>query len=104
MSILERDIMKGFSQELKESAVALYEQGGVTYSQLVHELGTSVSTLEKWVSQSREVNNKLSTSETEELKRLRQENKRLRMEREILKKQPPSLRKSQRQEGNFQIH
>ncbi len=104
MSILERDIMKRFSQELKESAVALYEQGDVTYSQLAHELGISVSTLEKWVRQSKEVNYELSTSETEELKRLQKENKRLRIEREILKKQPPSLRKSQRQEGNFQIH
>ena len=78
--------MKKYSQEFKESAVAVYEQGGVTYIQLAHELGIAVSTLEKWVKQVREGKSELSTLEIEELKRLRKENKRLRMEREILKK------------------
>ena len=86
VSILERDIMKKYSQEFKESAVAVYEQGGVSYKQLAQELGVNKATLQKWVSESRKASVGLDTCELEELQRLRKENKRLRMERELLKK------------------
>lgn len=86
VSILERDIMKKYSQEFKESAVAVYEQGDVTYKQLAQELGVCKASLQKWVAESRKENEGLNEDELEELKTLRKENKRLRMEREILKK------------------
>jgi transposase len=78
--------MKKFSQEFKDSAVAVYEQGGVTYRQLALELGVSQASLKKWVSDARQGETTLSGEDMEELKRLRKENKRLRIEREILKK------------------
>ena len=78
--------MKKYSEEFKESAVAVYEQGGVSYKQLAQELGVNKATLQKWVSDSRKASESLDACELEELKRLRKENKRLRMEREILKK------------------
>ena len=76
--------MKRFSQEFKDSAVAVYEQGGVTYRELALELGVSQASLKKWVSDARQGETALSGEDMEELKRLRKENKRLRMEREIL--------------------
>lgn len=78
--------MKRYSQEFKDSAVAVYEQGDVTYEQLARELGVSKASLTKWVAESRGGNDSLNNGDLEELKRLRKENKRLRMEREILKK------------------
>lgn len=78
--------MKKYSKEFKESAVAVYEQGGVTYRQLGQELGVSKETLSKWVLQARKEKASVGECELDELKRLRSENKRLRMEREILKK------------------
>ena len=71
VSILERDIMKKYSQEFKESAVSVYEQGGVTYKQLAQELGVSQASLQKWVAESRNESNALNSDELEELKTLR---------------------------------
>ena len=76
--------MNKFSHEFKDSPVAVYKQGSVTYKQLAKELGVSQASLKKWASDARQEETALSGENMEELKRQRKENKRLRMEREIL--------------------
>ena len=43
----KEEVIKRFSQEYKDSEVAVYEQGGVTYKQLALELGVSQASFKK---------------------------------------------------------
>ena len=80
-----------FTDEFKAEAVALVLDRGLTKSQVAEDLDLTRSSLRNWVRQA-EIDRgqgrpeDLSSSEKEELQRLRKENRVLREEREILKK------------------
>ena len=80
-----------FTDEFKAEAVALVLDRGLTMNQGAEDLDLTRSSLRNWVRQA-EIDRgqggpeDLSTSEKEELQRLRKENRVLREEREILKK------------------
>lgn len=80
--------MRRYTPEFKEEAVRLITEGGYTLTEVSRNLGVSDSNVHRWLSEHRAGPKKSleSTSEQEELKRLRKENEQLRMEREILKK------------------
>ncbi len=78
-----------YSLEFRQEAVRLLRTSDRTVPQLAKELGVSEGSLRNWSDQL-DVNegkkDGLTTSEREELRRLRKENKILAEEREILKK------------------
>jgi transposase len=78
-----------YSMEFRQEAVRLLRTSDRTVPQLAKELGVSEGSLRNW-SEQLDVNegkkDGLSTSEREELRRLRKEVKVLAEEREILKK------------------
>jgi len=78
-----------YSKEFKAEAVKLVKESGKPAVQISRDLGVSVESLKYWVKQ-QEIDSGqregLTTSEREELRKLRAENRILRMEREILKK------------------
>ena len=80
-----------YTPEFKAEAVRLVEVGDKSLAQVGRQLGISDKTLWEWVHQA-EVDagkgkpEELTTSEREELARLRRENAQLREDREILKK------------------
>jgi transposase len=80
---------KPYPEELKKKLVALV-RGGRTPEQLAREFEPSGQAIRNWVAQADRDEGRrqdgLTTSEREELQRLRRENERLREEREILKK------------------
>jgi len=78
-----------YSKEFKREAVQLLRSSGRPIAQLAKELGVSPQSLRNWASQ-RDVDDGkaegLSSTERDELRRLRREVKVLAEEREILKK------------------
>jgi transposase-like protein len=82
---------RSFTPEFKAEAVRLCRVGDRTIAQVAKDLDLTISALREWV-QRAEIDagegppGELTTTEREELTRLRRENKRLLMEREILKK------------------
>lgn len=86
----KRQKRRSFSAEYKAEAVRLVKNSGKSIGVVALELGLVESALRRWVYQD-EVDKggggdgALTSSEREELTRLRRENQRLRMEREILK-------------------
>ncbi len=78
-----------YSKEFKREAVQLLRSSGRPIPQLAKELGVSPQSLRNWASQ-RDVDEGkaegLSSTERDELRRLRRENRILAEEREILKK------------------
>ena len=80
-----------FTPEYKAEVVRLARTSGKTAGQIARELDLTETALRGWIKQA-EVdagnapNGELTTSEREELARLRRENKVLQMEREILRK------------------
>lgn len=78
-----------YAAEFKAEAVHLVRESGKSVSAIAKDLGVSVDTLYAWVRQ-QEVDGGLreglTTSEREELTRLRRETRILREEREILRK------------------
>ena len=76
-----------FSKEFKREAVRLLRDGGKTLSSTARELGLGPNVLRSWqrVVEAEEKTG-LTTSELEELAKLRRDNQRLQMEVEILKK------------------
>lgn len=78
-----------YPQEFRREAVRLVKESGKPMSQISRDLGVSVESLRTWVKQHEIDAGKregLTTTEREELGRLRRENRILREEREILKK------------------
>ena len=75
-----------FTEEYKNEAIKLVEEGGLSVNRAASDLGIGASTLSKWLKLA-EANSPepLTLSEKEELKALRKENATLRMERDILK-------------------
>jgi len=75
--------------EFRRRAIELARQPGVSVAQVAKDLGISESGLRRWLSQDDVDTGRkegLSTSEREELVRLRRENRRQQMEIEILKR------------------
>ena len=78
-----------YPPEFKREAVQLYRTSGKSISRVAEELGVSTESLRRWVKQHEIDEGKhegLTTSEREELLRLRRENRTLKQEREFLKK------------------
>ncbi len=80
-----------FSNEQKAESVRLFRESEESYGTIAQELGIWETSLRNWVRQADIDEGKghpgaLSSSELEELRKLRREVKRLRMERDILKK------------------
>jgi transposase len=80
-----------FTDEFKRDTVRLIRESGKTIAEISRDLDLTVTAVRDWVKQAeidegRAKSGKLTTSEREELHRLRRENTQLQMEREILKK------------------
>ena len=80
---------KPYPPEFRREAVELYRGAGRPLSEIAAGLGVSSETLRVWVRQA-EIDagerQGLSSSEREELRRLRRENRVLQLERDLLKK------------------
>ena len=78
-----------YPPEFRREAVELYRGAGRPLSEIAAGLGISTETLRVWVRQA-EIDagerQGLSSSEREELRRLRRENRVLQLERDLLKK------------------
>jgi transposase len=82
---------RAFSEEFKSETVKLVGDSGKSIGAIARELDLTETALRRWVQQAeidagRGAAGALTTSEHEELVRLRRENRRLQMERDILKK------------------
>ena len=82
---------RSFSTEFKADAVALFQSGNRTIRQIAQDLDLTESALRQWIKRADiDAGNgpasALTSTERDELTRLRRENRRLTMEREILKK------------------
>jgi transposase len=80
-----------FTREFKAETVRLIRECGKSIGQVSRDLDLTESAVRAWYKQSeidqgRGAAGALTSSEREELQRLRRENRRLEMEREILKK------------------
>ena len=79
-----------YPPEFRAEAVRLVRSGGKLIREVADDLGVSEQTLRNWVRQGDLDDGRrsdgLTSSEQEELRRLRRENEGLRQEREILKK------------------
>ena len=76
-----------FPEEFRKRAVAMAREGGKPVARVAEELGISESGLRRWMTQAEideGLREGLSSSEREELRRLRRENRVLKMERELL--------------------
>jgi len=76
-----------FPEEFRRRAVGLAREGSRPVTVVARELGISTSGLRRWMAQADVDEGKaagVSTSEREELIRLRRENRVLRMERDLL--------------------
>ena len=79
-----------YPPEFRAEAVELVRSGTKSFSQLSRDVGVSDQTLRNWVRQADidtgRRHDGLTTTEREELRRLRSEVRTLRMERDLLKK------------------
>ncbi len=79
-----------YPEEFRARAVELARSSGKSQKDVAHELGVSANALREWVKRAELDTGRrtdgLTTSEREELRRLRRENKILAEERDILKK------------------
>jgi transposase len=78
-----------YDREFREGAVRIVKETSKPIAQIARDLGVNEGTLGNWVARDREArqgSDGLSTSEVEELKRLRAEVAELRMERDVLKR------------------
>ncbi len=82
---------RSFTKEFKAQAVRVVQESGKPIGTVAHELDLTETALRSWVRQAetdagRGAAGALTTTERDELARLRRENRTLRMERDILKK------------------
>jgi transposase len=85
----ERRPRRSFSKEFKRDAVALVRSSGKSIPEVARDLDLTESALREWVRQADVDDGRrdgLTTTEREELARLRKENRVLREERDILKR------------------
>ncbi len=78
-----------YTKEFVEESVRHYRQSGLSYDEAAKQIGVSSSALYRWVMQASVDAGKqpgLTTTERQELTKLRQENRLLREEKLILKK------------------
>jgi len=79
-----------YPPEFRREAIRLVEATGRRYQDVAVELGISGESLRKWIKQEQldrgDRDDGLTSSEREELRRLRRENRELQAEREILKR------------------
>lgn len=79
-----------YPPEFRREAIRLVEATGRRYQDVARELGISSESLRKWIKQDQvdrgEREDGLTSTEREELRRLRRENRELQAEREILKR------------------
>ena len=78
-----------YSEEFRAEAVRLAKEPGATVRGVAKDLGVSYESLRHWVHQADVDTGRrdgVTTTEREELTRLRRENRTLRMERDLLKK------------------
>lgn len=79
-----------YPKEFREGALQLVAQGERPVAQIAHDLGIAESCLRRWIKQAQLDSGKRddgpTSSEREELRRLRRENARLKQEKEILRK------------------
>jgi transposase len=88
---MERRKRRSFTPEFKAEAVRQVREGGKSMPQVAKELDLTESALRNWVSEAdgnkgKDPAGTLTTSEREELVRLRKEVRHLEMERDFLKK------------------
>ena len=87
---MSRKQRRSFSAEFKADTVRLCRAGDRTIAQVAKDLGLGETAVRRWVQIAPKTGagapGALTTTERDELIRLRRENKRLVMEREILKK------------------
>jgi len=91
MGVVVKRRRRAFTPGFKAETVRLVVEGDRTIPEVARDLDLTVSALRNWVRQAKVDRgegkpDELTTSEREELQRLRREVKRLEMEREILKK------------------
>jgi transposase-like protein len=81
---------KHYTKEFKLQAANLVVREGYSQSEAARRLGVSTGSITTWIAQFRSsgelAENEKTTSESDELKKLRKENRRLNLEVEILKK------------------
>ena len=80
-----------FTDEFKQDTARLVRESGKTIAEISRDLDVTETSVRDWVKQAdidegHAEHSELTTSERDELQRLRRENMQLRMEREILKK------------------
>lgn len=86
---MQRRERRSFTPEFKERTVELIESSGRSIRDVCRELDLTESAVRRWVEQAevdRGRREGVTSSEREELERLRRENRILKEEREILKK------------------
>jgi len=88
---MSRRARRFFSKEEKADAVSLVRRSGLSLAQVARDLDIGECSLRQWVKQAdidegRGPDGELTTTEREELRRLRRENRTLLLEREFLKK------------------
>ena len=82
---------RSFSKDFKLEAVKLVKEGGLRVTRAARDLGVCETSLRRWIEQyeidhAQGPSGALTTTEKDELRRLRREVRTLRMEREVLKK------------------
>ena len=87
----EKRKRRAFTPEFKAGAVRLVLDEGQSVGQVARDLDLTASSLGNWVAKAKADTGKgppgaVTSSEREELARLRSENRKLKMERDILKK------------------
>ncbi|TYO98411.1 transposase [Geothermobacter ehrlichii] len=97
---MERIPRQFYTQEFKEEAVSLVENGGLTVAEVSRRLSVSQQTLRNWIKKYRQegqVSSGRPVTELEaEVSRLRKELAEARLEKEILKKAMAYLAKAPR--------
>jgi len=88
---MSRRARRVFAKEEKSDAVGLVRRSGLSIAQIARDLDIGENSLRSWVKQAdiddgRGPEGELTTTEREELRRLRRENRHLQMERDFLRK------------------